>query len=161
MWQKLIKYLFCKFSHLKIFRKQWNVNHIYSNKNSEMTSGFRKWKNRFKREKIVILAKYLWEETDYRRYKRKIRKSGGGPSWRRNQPYLFTFPYRTNGNHATELSIVGYVISERHWKSTFDFTETVNNYELKRRTLCQIIKFKSHSSLKLYIQYWNFFVAWS
>ena len=36
-----------------------------------------------------------------------------------------------------ELSTVGYVISERHWKSTFDSTEMVNNHELKRETGCQ------------------------
>ena len=40
---------------------------------------------------------------------------------------LFTFPYQTNGSHATELSTVGQIISEWHWKSTFDFTEIVNN----------------------------------
>ena len=47
---------------------------------------------------------------------------------------VFTFPYQTNGSHATEPSIVGFVMSERHWKITFDFTETVNNYGLKRTT---------------------------
>ena len=129
------------------------------NKNSEITNVCRKWRNRFKREKFVVLAEYLERQTDYRRYKRRIRKSTRSPSWRRNQPYLFTFPYQTNGNHATELSTVGHVISERHWKSTFDFTEIVNN-ALKRGTECQIVKFISHFSLKLYIlyiQYWKYF----
>ena len=39
---------------------------------------------------------------------------------------------RDQGNHATELSTVVHVISERHWKSTFDFTEIVNHCGLKR-----------------------------
>ena len=30
------KFIFCKFPHVEKFRRQWNVNHIYSNKNSEM-----------------------------------------------------------------------------------------------------------------------------
>ena len=47
---------------------------------------------------------------------------------------VFTFPYQINGSHATEPSTVGFVISERHRKITFDFTETVNNYGLKRAT---------------------------
>ena len=66
---------------------------------------------------------------------------------------VFTFPYQTNGNHATEPSTVGHVISERHWKSTFDFTEIVNNYGLKRGTVGQIVRFISQFSLKLHIQF--------
>ena len=52
---------------------------------------------------------------------------------------LFTFANQTNGDHATEPQTVGHVISEQHWKSTFDFSEIVNNYGLKRGTLCQIL----------------------
>ena len=70
---------------------------------------------------------------------------------------VFTFPYQANGNHATEPSIVGHVISERNWKSTFDFTEIVNNYGLKRGTVCQIVRFISQFPLKLYIQFWKYF----
>ena len=66
---------------------------------------------------------------------------------------IFTFPYQTNGNHATEPSKVGHVISELLWESTFDFTETVNNYGLKRGTECKIVRFISQFSLKLYIQF--------
>ena len=74
---------------------------------------------------------------------------------------VFTFPYRTNGNHAMETSTVGHIISERHWKSIFDFTEIVNNYRLKRRTICQIVRFISIFSLKLYIQFRKYFhTAW-
>ena len=152
MWQNLIKFLFYKFPQVEKFRRQWNANHIYSNKNSEMTF----W-NRFKREKFVVLAEYLEQQTDYRWCKRKISKSRRGFSWRRNQPCLFTFPYQTNGNHATELLTVGHVISERHWKSILDFTGIANTYELKRGTVCQIVRFIYHFSLKLYIQYLKYF----
>ena len=44
-------------------------------------------------------------------------------------------------------------ISERFWKSTFDFTEIVNKYELKRVTVCQIVRFISQFSLKLHLQF--------
>ena len=63
----------------------------------------------------------------------------------------FTFPYQTNGSHATERSTVCHVISERHWKSTFDLTEIVNNYVLKQGAVSQIVRFVSQFSLKLYI----------
>ena len=59
----------------------------------------------------------------------------------------------TNENHATEPSKVGHVISERHRKSTFDFTEIVNNYGLKQGTVCQIVRFISQFSLELYLQF--------
>ena len=63
---------------------------------------------------------------------------------------VFSFPYQTNGNHATEPSTVDQVISERHWKNTFDFSEIVNNYRLKRGTVWQIVRFISEFSPKLY-----------
>ena len=131
----MIKFLFCKLPYVEKLRRQWNVNHTCSNKNSQMTNGCRKWRNRLKTENFFALAEYLEQQTDYRRQKRKIRKSRRGPSWRMNQPYFLTFPYHTNRNHATELLTVAYVISERHWKSTFDFTEIISNYGLKRGTV--------------------------
>ena len=115
-----------------------------------MTKGCRKWRNRFKRGKFVVLSEYLEQQANYHRYKRKIRKSRRGPWWRMNQSYLFTFPYQTYGNYATELSTVGQVISGRHWKGTFDFAEIVNNYGLKRGTVCLSVRFNSHFSLLLY-----------
>ena len=51
---------------------------------------------------------------------------------------VFTFPYQTNGNHATEPSAVGRVTSERHWKNTFDFNENVSNYGLNPGAVCQL-----------------------
>ena len=48
-------------------------------------------------------------------------------------------------------------ISERHWKSTFDFSEIVNNCGLKPGTVGQILRFISQFSLKLYIQFWKYF----
>ena len=62
-----------------------------------------------------------------------------------------------NKNYAKELSTVDHVISEWHWKSTFDLNEIVNNDGLKRGTVCQIDRLISHFSLRLYIQYWKYF----
>ena len=73
------------------------------------------------------------------------------------ESFVFTFPYQANGNHATEPPTIGHVISERHWKSTFDFIEIVNSYRLKRETVCQIVRFTSQFSLKLYIQFRKYF----
>ena len=50
----------------------------------------------------------------------------------------------SNGNH-------GHIISEKHWKSTFNFTEIVNKYGLKGGTVCQIVRFISQFYLKLYM----------
>ena len=36
---------------------------------------------------------------------------------------IICISYQTNGNHAIEPKTVGHIISERHWKSTFDFSE--------------------------------------
>ena len=49
----------------------------------------------------------------------------------RVESVVFNFPYQKNGNHAMQASTGGHIISEQHWKSAFDFTETVNNYGLK------------------------------
>ena len=65
--------------------------------------------------------------------------------------------FQTNGNHAMEPSVINHVISEQHWKSTFDFTKIVNNHGLKRGTVCQIVIFISQFSLKLYIKFWKYF----
>ena len=70
---------------------------------------------------------------------------------------VFTFPYQTNGNRATEPSTVGRVILEWHWKCTFDFIEIVNNYGLKQGTVCQTVRFISQLSLKPDIQFLKYF----
>ena len=70
---------------------------------------------------------------------------------------IFTFPYETNRNHVTEPSAVGHVISEWHWKKTFNFIEIVNRYRLKRETVCQIMIFISKFTLKVYRQFWKYF----
>ena len=104
-------------------------------------------------EKLVVLTEYLKQLTDSSRHRRKISQY-----WKKGvikESVLFTFPYQTNKNHAIELSTVGHVISEYHWKSNFDFTEIVNNYGLKWRSACQIwITF--HFSLTLPIQLWKY-----
>ena len=66
---------------------------------------------------------------------------------------VFTFTYQTNGNHYIEPPTVNHKISGQRCKSTFDFTEIVNNYWLKRGTVCQIVRFISQFSLKLNIQF--------
>ena len=63
-----------------------------------------------------------------------------------------TPPLSSKWNHATESPTVDHVISEQHCKSTFDFTKIVNNYGLKQRTVCEIVRFFSQFSLKLYIK---------
>ena len=70
---------------------------------------------------------------------------------------VFILPYQTNGNHVTELSTVRHAISERHWKSTFNFNEIINNYGLKQKNVFQIVIFISHFSLELFIQVWKYF----
>ena len=152
MWQKFKKILFCMFPHVETFRRQWNVNHIYRNENSKMTNGCMKWRNKREnlREKSFLSWQNIWNSrqitTDIKE------KLGNKEEVFRGEGFslvLFTFLYETNGNHATELSIVGHVISEWHWKSSFGFTEIVNNYGLKRGAVYQIVRVSFHFSLKL------------
>ena len=56
---------------------------------------------------------------------------------------------QTYGNHATELSTFGHAITKQHRKRTFDFTEIVNNFGLTQGSVCQIMRFIFHYSLKL------------
>ena len=42
-------------------------------------------------------------------------------------------------------------------KSSYNITEIVNNYGLKRETACQIVGIISQFSQKLYIQFWKYF----
>ena len=111
-------------------------------------------------------CKYLEDAADIKKITKIIR----GPSWR-NQSYkknhqvkkrsfveesvVFIFPYETNRNLAMKLSRVS-KISEQQWNWTFDFTETVNNNELNKGTLCYL-KFISHFSVKLHMQFWKYF----
>ena len=86
------------------------------------------------------MAEYFEQQTGCNRYRRKISKSRGAV-FRGEESVIFTFPYQTNGNHAMELSTVGHVILRTSQKGTFDFPEIVNNYGLKRKTVCQIVRF--------------------
>ena len=47
-----------------------------------------------------------------------------------------------------ELATFGNVISELHWKGTFDFTEIINNFGLQQGTTWQIVRFILHFSLR-------------
>ena len=67
-------------------------------------NGYRKLRNGLKIEEIVVLAEYFEQQIDCSRYRIKIME----------ESVVFTFPYQANGNHATEPSTVGHVISERH-----------------------------------------------
>ena len=71
--------------------------------------------------------------------------------------YLF---YQANGNHAMEPQTVGHVISEWHWKSTFDFSEIVNKLWFEVRSSianCEIYfpNFSEtiHTILKIFSQH--------
>ena len=74
---------------------------------------------------------------------------------------VFSFPYQTNGNHATGLSTVGHVISEQHWKSIFDFTEIVNNFVLKPGAIYQIAYLFPTFLWNYTYNFENIFTAWS
>ena len=45
------------------------------------------------------------------------------------------------------------VTSDHHWKSTFDFTETLNCYG----RVCQLVRFIPSFSLKLDVPFWKYF----
>ena len=52
--------------------------------------------------------------------------------------------------------MVSHIISEWDQKCTIDFIETVTKHGLKWRTICQIVRFVSHFSLKLHIHFQHF-----
>ena len=71
--------------------------------------------------------------------------------------YLY---YQTNGNHATEPQTVGHVISERHWKSTFNFSEIVSKLQVEATSSivnCEIyfpiFSETIHTILKIFLQH--------
>ena len=63
--------------------------------------------NIFEIEKFVALAEYFDQQTDCSRYRRKIKSF-------EEELVKFTAP-----------STVSHIISEQHWKSTFNFTKIV------------------------------------
>ena len=72
---------------------------------------------------FVILAEYLRQRADFSRYKIKFSKSRRGHFLIKQ---IETMPR----------------------KSTYNFTEPVNINELKQGTVCQIVRFISHFSLR-------------
>ena len=74
---------------------------------------------------------------------------------------VFTFPYQTNGNHAAELSIVDHIISERHWKCSYDFTETVNNFRLSEKQSLKFLDLFPTFLCNYTYKFENIFTAWS
>ena len=113
------------------------------------TSGCRKSRNRHKNKKFVVLAEYFEQQTNCSRYRRKMSQSRRSPS-SRNQSYLPFFIKQMETMSRSHKN-------GRHLKSTFDFSEFVNNYGLKRGTVWKILRFISQFSLKLYIQFWKYF----
>ena len=67
--------------------------------------------------KNVLSKQNLWNSTqiaaDVYIKKYQIKKS-----YSEEESVAFTFPYQTNRNHVMDVSVVGHVISEQHWKST-------------------------------------------
>ena len=122
------------------------------------TNWFRKWRKAFIFwKKFFVLAEYFEQLTDCNRYRRKISQSRRSP-WR-NQSY-FTFPYQTNGNHATKSWTVGQVILrtalERyfrfHWNCKQLWVEARNsmpNYEIYFPIFSETI----YTSLKIFSQH--------
>ena len=98
---KLIKFLFSKFPHVENFWRQWNLDDITVTKILKwfMTNSCRKWRNRFKKEKSVVLPKYMKKYTDSSKYKRKIKLIKKKSFM--EELLAFTFPCQTNRNHAT------------------------------------------------------------
>ena len=60
-------------------------------------------------EKFVVLTVYFEPQTDCNKYRKKISQTFEDKSFV-EESIVFTFPYQTNGNHATEPSTVGNVI---------------------------------------------------
>ena len=76
------------------------------------------------------------------------------------ESFVFTFPYQINGNHTTEPETVSHIISEWHWKSTFDFSEIVNQLQVEARSSIANCKIYSpifsetiHTILKIFLQH--------
>ena len=117
------------------------------------TNGSRMWRNRSK------IAEWLFGTKDKlqqkQKHNRQIRKSSFVVG-----SVASATPYQKNWNLPTELWAVRHVTSERHWKSTLDFNETVNNHGLKRGKVCQLMIFIFVFSLKLNLQFENIFTAW-
>ena len=88
---KLQKFLSSKFPLRKTLERSWNLDRITVTKIVKCfrINGCRKWRNRFKIEKSIVLADYMEQQIDYSRYRLKISKSKRNSSLR-NQSYLPT-----------------------------------------------------------------------
>ena len=119
------------------FRRHWNLAHITVTKTLKCfrTNGCGRWINRSKIEKFVALAEYFEQQTDCSKYRRKISESRRSVRGGNSGIYL-----SLSNKHATDPSTVSHVISERQWKSTFDFIENVSICGLKRGIVCQIVR---------------------
>ena len=130
---------------MEIFKREWNSDHMVIKKILKcfIKNGCRKWRNRFKIQKFVILAEYLEQHTDCSSYKTKISKSRRVGT---NCIYLAL----SNKWKECHLGINSQPCNLRTaLENIFDFSEIVNNHGLKRATVCQIVRFISHLTLFL------------
>ena len=137
MWQNLIKLFSFLVSLEGIFSRQLNeCNNIYwqifwDNVSQQMNVGIEEMNVRCK---IYCLGRIFETADRLQKIKRKSSKSRRVSScWNKS----FLQPLR--------------------WKSTFDFTQIVNNYASKRRMLSRRLKFVFHVSQKLHIQFRKIF----
>ena len=119
------------------------------------TNRCRKWRKTFNIEKFVVLAEYFEQQTNCNRYRRKIGQSRRSPSV--EESVVFTLPYQTNGNHATEPSTVGHVILRTALERYFRFHWNCKQLCVQVRNSMPNFGFISQFSLKLYIQIWKYF----
>ena len=81
-------------------------------------------------EKFVVLAVYFEPQTDCNKYRKKISQTFEDKSFV-EEAIVFTFPYQTNGNHATEPSTVGNVILRTALERYLQIFRLVFQFSLK------------------------------
>ena len=142
------------------FRGKLNVSQIIVKKVLKYfrTNRFMKWIKRFKilrnGFKNVMSLHNIWNSRQIAAdIKQKLELNKRSFI---EESVVFILSYQTNGDHVTELSTVRHAIAERHWKSTFNFNEIINNYGLKQKNVFQIVIFISHFSYK----FENIFKEW-
>ena len=119
------------------------------------TNACMKWRTRFTKEDLLSWQNILNSRQTAADTKDKFANQG---EVLREGISLY-LSYQTNGNYATVPQIVGHVIWELHWKSTFSFSEIVNKLRVEVRssiTNCEIyfpiFSEAMHTILKIFSQ---------
>ena len=112
----------------------------------------RKWRNRFKNKKFVVLAEYFEQQQTAADVQEKLANQGEALHGGISHIYVSLW----NKWKSCQGAIDSRLCTERHSKSTFNFSEIVNNYGLKQGTVWHILII-SQFSLKLYTQLWKYF----